>query len=146
MKLLMLAFVVTPVVEMYLLLEIGAYLGAWMTIGLVILTAVVGLSLLRQEGFRTLSRGLKQVGNRQLPAHEIVEGVLLAIAGALLLTPGFVTDGLGFMMLVPVFRRTFAEHVVKRLGVENFVHSSGEGSSPGKRSKGETLEGDFEQR
>lgn len=146
MKFLMLMFVVTPFIEMYLLLEIGGYLGAWTTIGLVILTAVVGLALLRREGFRTLSRGLQQMRDRQLPAYEIVEGILLAIAGALLLTPGFVTDSFGFLFLFSIPRRTIAKKLVNRLGFENFVQSTNVDINQGKKPKGETLEGDFERR
>ena len=84
--------------------------------------------------------------DQQLPAYEIVEGILIAIAGALLLTPGFVTDSFGFLLLFSILRRTIAKKLVNRLGFENFVQSTNLDVNREKKSKGETLEGDFERR
>ena len=97
----LLIFFITPIVEMYLLIEVGGYIGALPTIGLVMITAVIGVTLLRIQGLATLTRGVNRLQTGELPAREVVEGLLLAVAGALLLTPGFVTDGIGFILLTP---------------------------------------------
>ena len=90
---------------MYLLLQVGGHIGALPTIGLVMLTAVVGILLLKRQGLATLTRGLARLEQGELPASEVAEGILLAVAGALLVTPGFVTDALGFLLLFPPTRR-----------------------------------------
>lgn len=105
MRFLLILFIVVPIVEMTLLIEVGARIGAMATIGLVLLTAVLGLNLLRQQGFSTLMRVNEKLESGELPAQEIAEGLLLAIGGALLLTPGFFTDAIGFACLLPWSRR-----------------------------------------
>ena len=86
---------------MYLLIKLGGYIGAWPTIGLVALTAVLGVALLKRQGPVAMNRVVARMQMGELPAQELVEGVLLAVAGAMLLTPGFVTDITGFLLLVP---------------------------------------------
>ena len=114
MPLLFLLFLLVPVVEMYVLIRVGAWIGAWPTIGLVVLTAAIGVSLLRQQGLATLSRGLRRMDAGQLPAQEMLEGLVLAVGGALLLTPGFVTDAFGFACLLPVTRRALVRLAIAR--------------------------------
>ena len=97
---------------MYLLIEVGGYIGVWPTIALVMITAVIGVALLRRQGLATLTRGMGRLQRGELPASEIVEGLLLAVAGALLLTPGFVTDAVGFILLTPFTRALIAERVL----------------------------------
>ena len=99
-----LVFVLTPLIEIWLFLKVGAWIGIWPTLGTVIITAFAGVSLLRWQGISTLARARSKMGNHQLPAEEIGEGILLAIAGAVLLTPGFFTDLIGFLLLVPAVR------------------------------------------
>ena len=111
----LLIFFVTPIVEMYLLIEVGGYIGALPTIGLVMITAVIGVALLRIQGLATLTRGIGRLQGGELPAREMVEGLLLAVAGALLLTPGFVTDAIGFVLLTPFLRSRIAERVLDRV-------------------------------
>ena len=89
MRILFLLFIVMPVLEMWLLITVGSQIGALATIGLVLLTAVVGAGLLREQGFATLWRGQRKLQEGQLPAQEIVEGIVLAVSGALLLPRGF---------------------------------------------------------
>lgn len=113
----LLIFFLTPIVEMYLLIEVGGYIGAWPTIGLVMITAVIGVTLLRIQGIATLTRGMSRLQGGELPAREVVEGLLLAVAGALLLTPGFVTDAVGFVLLTPALRGLVAEQVLARVQV-----------------------------
>lgn len=114
MRFLLLAFVVIPIIEMYFLIKVGQWLGAWPTIGLVLLTAIVGAALLRQQGFATLSRSRERLAAGQLPAREMAEGLLLAVGGALLLTPGFVTDAFGFLCLLPPTRKIMARALLAR--------------------------------
>mgnify|MGYP001996534709 CR=1 FL=1 len=114
MPILFLFFLTMPIVEMYLLIQVGGWIGALPTIGLVALTAVVGMTLLRQQGFATLLRGQQRMAEGQLPAQELMEGFALAVGGALLLTPGFVTDAVGFALLLPLTRRMLVGALVRR--------------------------------
>ena len=117
MRYLFLIFVITPVLEMWLLITVGGYLGALPTISLVLLTAFIGVNLLRAQGFETLWRGRRKFEEGQLPAQEIAEGIILAVSGALLLTPGFVTDLVGFSGPIPPLRRIIAQFVLSRMVV-----------------------------
>jgi|TARA_B110000116_G_scaffold198458_1_gene173251 UPF0716 protein FxsA len=105
MKYLLPTFIVLPILEMYVLISVGSNIGAFNTILLVLLTALIGLALLRVQGFRTLINARNKLGMAQLPAEEMITGIFLAIGGALLLTPGFITDLFGLLCLVPVTRR-----------------------------------------
>ena len=105
MKYFLPSFIVLPILEMYILIEVGSFIGAFYTIGLVLLTALLGLILLRQQGFQTLLNARNKLLQAELPTEEIVTGIFLAVGGALLLTPGFVTDFIGFMCLLPFTRR-----------------------------------------
>ena len=99
-------FLVVPFVEIYLLVEIGARIGAPWTILLVVLTAIVGAWLVRVQGLATWRRFQASLSRNELPATALVEGLCLLIAGALLLTPGFFTDAVGFACLIPPLRHT----------------------------------------
>ncbi|MFW6093100.1 MAG: FxsA family protein [Pseudomonadota bacterium] len=118
MRFWLLAFFLIPIIEMYLLIRVGGYIGAWPTIVLVMLTAVVGVMLLRIQGFTTLTRGMARLQSGELPAREMVEGLLLAVSGALLLTPGFATDLFGFAMLIPPLRGAAARWLLSRAVVD----------------------------
>lgn len=115
MRFLLLAFIVLPIVEMLVLLEVGSYIGAWYTILLVLLTAVIGGALLRQQGLRTLMQANQKMQTGQMPLSEMGEGLMLAVAGALLLTPGFVTDTIGFLLMTPGIRQLLLAGVLKVL-------------------------------
>lgn len=117
MRILFLLFIVMPVLEMWLLITVGSQIGALATIGLVLLTAVVGAGLLREQGFATLWRGQRKLQEGQLPAQEIVEGIVLAVSGALLLAPGFFTDAIGFAGLIPPIRALFVRTVLSKMVV-----------------------------
>jgi len=121
---LLLLFIVMPVLEMWLLISVGTQIGALPTIGLVLLTAVVGAGLLREQGFATLWRGRQKLQEGQLPTTEIAEGFILAVSGALLLTPGFFTDVIGFAGLIPVIRVLFAKRIMKNMVVAG-THNAG---------------------
>ncbi len=101
-------FVILPIVEVWLLIAVGREIGLLPTVLAVIATAIIGVYWLRMQGLATLMRFQERLVERQLPTTEIVEGVLLIVAGAFLLTPGFATDFVGFSLLVPRLRRWFA--------------------------------------
>lgn len=106
--LLFLAFVAVPIIEITVIIKVGGILGAWPTVGLIILTAAVGTTLVRAQGFQILARAQKSLDHGQFPAAEMVDGMSLLVAGVLLLTPGFVTDALGLALVIPPLRRAIA--------------------------------------
>ena len=114
MRLLLLFFIVVPLLEMLLLFEVAAYIGGLWTVGLVVLTAVIGIQILKRQGLRTLLRARQRMESGELPAQEIIEGMLIAAAGAMLLTPGFITDTLGFTLLTAPLRRPMAAWLIGR--------------------------------
>ena len=148
MRYLLLLFIVMPILEMWLLISVGTQIGALPTIGLVLLTAVVGAGLLREQGFATLWRGRQKLQEGQLPTTEIAEGFILAVSGALLLTPGFFTDVIGFAGLIPAIRVLFAKRIMKNMvvaGTHNAGFQPGSGQqTPGHNSAadGEVFEGE----
>jgi len=109
----LLFFITTPLLEMLVLFEAADLLGAWTTLLLVILTAVIGLNILKIEGISTLLRAKARLSSGELPAQEIIEGMLLAGAGALLITPGFLTDFLGFSLLTRPLRQIAARSIMR---------------------------------
>jgi UPF0716 protein FxsA len=123
---LLLLFLVVPLAEIYLLIQAGGVIGALNTVALVVLTAVVGAWLLRLQGLATLRRVQQSLERGELPETALVEGVLLLLAGALLLTPGFITDAVGFALLVPAARVALARTVLAR-GV---LHAADHGEPP----------------
>ncbi len=110
---------------MYLLIEVGGYIGTLPTILLVMVTAVIGVALIRRQGLATLTRGMGRLQRGELPVREMVEGLLLAVAGALLLTPGFITDGVGFVLLTPITRALIAERVLANVRVVEATGGAG---------------------
>lgn len=107
-------FLVIPIIEIFFLIKVGEVIGALPTIILVVLTAVIGAGLLRQQGLSTLARFQQNLSTGKIPAQEMVEGILLAVGGALLMTPGFVTDSMGFLCLLPFSRKFLAGNIIKR--------------------------------
>lgn len=117
MRLLFMLFIAMPILEMVILIQVGSVIGAWYTIALVLLTAIIGVNLLKRQGLSTLMRAQSKAQQGALPVSEIGEGLLLAVAGALLLTPGFVTDAIGFSLLTPGIREILAKLVASRMMV-----------------------------
>ena len=112
--LLLTAFVVVPVIEIYLIIQVDAAIGGWETIGLLILDSVIGAWLVRREGFSILARVQGALGRGGLPTNELIDGLLVLVAGALMLTPGFLTDGLGLILLLPPTRALVRNRLKKR--------------------------------
>lgn len=107
-------FVLVPIVEMWILIEVGSKIGALPTIALVVLTATLGLSLLKRQGLATILSARRKMDQGAIPASELVNGVMIAVGGALLLTPGFVTDTLGFILLIPQTRQWLLFKLIDR--------------------------------
>jgi UPF0716 protein FxsA len=135
---LLLLFFSIPLVEIYVLLEVGGIIGVPSTIALVVLTAVMGAGLIRAQGIATLARVQEQLQRGELPAVEIIEAALLLVAGALMLTPGFVTDTIGFLILVPPLRRmAIQSFLARRMGAAKVAGGHGGARQPG------AIEGEF---
>ena len=94
-----------PLIEIYLFIKIGGYIGAFNTISLILITAIIGIIYARYEGFNTLRSGMSQLVQNQLPIYEIISGAALAFAALLLILPGFATDIMGIMLIFPPTRR-----------------------------------------
>ncbi len=136
-------FLIVPFVEIYLLLQLGGIVGIIPTVLLVVFTAVLGAWLLRKQGFATWQRLQENLAKGAVPAYEMIEGPILLVGGALLLTPGFFTDALGFACLIPQMRRKFAKYVI-----ENHLINVQTGSpfQKLKSKKDNVLEGEFERK
>jgi len=117
-KILFFMFLAIPLIEIAILLEIGKVVGVAYTIILVIGTAALGAALLRQQGLSTIAKVQMNMDQGNLPATELIEGLMLLVAGALLLTPGFFTDVFGFLVLIPALRRRIAQTFLA-----NFIQS-----------------------
>ncbi len=110
---LFLIFAVIPVIELALLIKVGSIIGTMNTISIVILTAIIGAYMVKLEGLGVMSRIQANMQEGIFPAEELINGMLILIAGALLLTPGFFTDVIGFFMVIPV-SRNFLKRIVRR--------------------------------
>lgn len=128
MRALFLIFLVVPIVEMLLLFEVAEHIGGLSTVGLVVLTAVIGIQVLKQQGLSTITRARQRLESGELPGQEILEGLFLAVGGAFLLTPGFITDTLGFIFLIGPSRRLLVHWLVRSGKIAVFT-SRGRGNS-----------------
>lgn len=117
LPLLFLSFLLVPLAEIWLLIKVGSIIGAGWTILAVVGTAVAGAALVRAQGLSTISKIQDAMHRGEAPAMEMLEGMALFITGALMLTPGFFTDALGFMLLIPPVRRQLIIYMLKRSGV-----------------------------
>ncbi|MBT8764187.1 FxsA family protein [Desulfohalobiaceae bacterium Ax17] len=109
-----LLFALVPMLELYILIKVGSIIGAGPTIVLVILTAIVGAYLAKQQGMHTMYRIRQSLSQNMLPAEELVDAFLILIAGLVLLTPGFITDLLGLLILFPPTRKSFKIWLYKK--------------------------------
>ena len=114
MNTVLLAVILIPIVEIYLFIKIGSQIGAFSTIFLVFFTAVVGVYYARYEGINTLRSGMMQIIKNQIPAHELISGAAIAFAAVLLIIPGFATDLIGFLLIIPITRRLILGRLNKK--------------------------------
>ena len=114
MNTVLLAVILIPIVEIYLFIKIGSQIGAFSTIFLVFFTAVIGVYYARYEGINTLRSGMMQIIKNQIPARELISGAAIAFAAVLLIIPGFATDLIGFLLIIPITRRLILGRLSKK--------------------------------
>jgi UPF0716 protein FxsA len=137
-----LALVIVPIVEIALFIEVGGLIGLWPTLGIVVATALAGAALLRAQGFAAMSELQRRIDRGEDPTATIAHGALILVAGVVLLTPGFFTDAVGFLLLVPAVRAVVIRHAARRI---IHVHMARRGGPERPREPGdETVEGDYE--
>ena len=103
----LLTIILVPTIEIYLFIKIGNQIGAFNTISLIFITAIIGVFYARYEGLNTLRSGFSQLIKNELPAYEIISGAAIAFAALLLIIPGFATDLIGFLIIFPITRKLF---------------------------------------
>jgi len=112
---LLLLFIIVPVVELYVLIEIGRKIGTWSTIGIIILTGILGAYLVKSQGFLILRKIQNDLNEAILPGDSLIQGAIILAGGILLITPGFITDTIGFVFLIPVGREVVKKYLLKWL-------------------------------
>lgn len=138
---LLLAFMIIPIVEIGLFIQVGGLIGLWPTLAIVIITAIIGTWLVRAQGALALSELRGSFSGQSDPTEALAHGAMILIAGVLLVTPGFFTDALGFALLTPPFRRAAFSYLRKRVKVQSFT--TGPGAAPQRGHGATTIEGDF---
>lgn len=144
---LFLLFAILPIVEITVLINIGDQIGGWNTVAIVIVTALAGAYLVRQQGLSTLLHAQQKMQTGNIPGQELAEGLLLVIAGVLLVTPGFITDGLGFLLCLPMTRPVIAKSLLKQLSVQVVSQKTQNGQFYNQQrpsSNDDIIEGEFE--
>lgn len=139
-------FIAMPIIEIFLLIKVGTAIGALATIAIVITTAILGTWMLRHQGLSTVNQARSRLASGQIPAFQLMEGLALGIGGALLLTPGFVTDAIGFTCLVPFTRRLIINALSKRVSIAGMATgtSYSAGTPPPRRpASGDVIEGEY---
>ncbi len=138
-----LIFLIVPVIEIYILIQVGQVIGALWTIFFVVLTAIIGVQLLKSQGLSTLTRAQAKLNSGQMPAQELLEGFALVIAGAFLLTPGFFTDTVGFLLLFPLTRSFIISKLSARLMASGSfsMYSPNQSQSPDNSTHDNVIEG-----
>ena len=119
MNLVLILLISIPLVEIYLFIKVGSYIGAFNTISLILFTAIIGVIYARYEGFNTLKSGVSQLIKNQLPIYEIISGAALAFAALLLILPGFATDLIGFLLIFPFTRKLLFRKVSNNYSNQN---------------------------
>ena len=116
-----LTIILVPVVEIYLFIKIGSQIGAFNTISLIFITAIIGVIYARYEGLNTLKSGFSQLIKNEVPAYEIISSAAIAFAALLLILPGFATDFLGFLLIFPLTRKLFFGKFLKKFKKETTI-------------------------
>ena len=144
-------FVIVTLLEIYVLVSVGESIGGFSTILLVIITALIGSTLLKQQGWSTMAKAQNAMANGQTPAFEMMEGVVILISGVLLLTPGFITDAVGLLGLMPWSRAYFIDRILRKNAEKVFsknntvfIHKGQSSEKKDKdKDKKDTIEGEF---
>ena len=141
-------FVIVTLAEIYVLVSVGQAIGGLSTVLLVVITAFIGTNLLRQQGWSTMAKAQQSMAEGRTPAMEMLEGVVILVSGILLLTPGFLTDGLGLLGLMPWSRHYFINHFLEKnaervFKSRNSVFINRSATTDSKSKRDETIEGEF---
>ena len=131
MNSLLIAIILIPIIEIYLFIEIGGQIGAFNTISLIFITAIIGVIYARYEGLNTLRSGFSQLIKNEAPIYEIVSGAAIAFAALLLIVPGFATDLIGFLLIFPLTRKLIFGKIINKFKNET-------------KNKKPYIEGEFE--
>tara|TARA_B100000989_G_scaffold197812_1_gene149387 strand:- start:161 stop:586 length:426 start_codon:yes stop_codon:yes gene_type:complete len=118
MNTVLVAIILVPVIEIFLFIKIGAEIGAFSTISLIFITAILGIIYARYEGLNTLKSGFTQLVKNELPAYEIISGAAIAFAALLLIIPGFATDVIGFILIIPFTRKLILKNFSSKFKVK----------------------------
>lgn len=140
---LFLLFLAVPLIEIALFIQVGGLIGLWPTLGIVILTALVGTIMVRSQGTQALAQVQSSFSELRNPAEPLAHGAMILFSGALLLTPGFFTDVVGLLLLIPGVRRTIYNYARTRVTVQSFQHGQNAESPPNTRET--VIEGEFEE-
>lgn len=154
MRILFLLFAIMPIIEIALLVKVGGIIGGWNTIGIVLLTAFIGAYFVRREGVSTLQTAQLKMQRGEMPGKELVDGLMLAVAGVLMVTPGFITDIFGILLVVPGTRHIIAAFVTKHMKMRAVTtasfhqqgfgqHNPFEGGQGPQGSQGDVFEGQY---
>ena len=117
----LIALILVPIVEIYLFIKIGGQIGAFNTISLIFITAIIGVIYARYEGLNTLRSGFSQLIKNEAPVYEIISGAAIAFAALLLIVPGFATDLFGFLLIFPITRKLFFRKIVNKFKNETKI-------------------------
>ena len=140
-----LLFIGIPIVEVILFITIGKYIGLWNTIFIIIITGVIGAVLVKSQGISILNRALEEIKLNKVPILSIFEGIAIFIAGAFLLTPGFLTDTIGCILLIPKTRNLIVSYVTSYLKKRTIYKEKTTYYSNKKNGENKTFEGKFEE-
>ena len=141
---LLIAYVVVPLVEIYVLIQVGHVIGAWWTILLLVLDSILGTWLIRREGGRAWEALRTALATGRMPARELTDAALILVGGTLMLSPGFVTDGFGVLLILP-FTRPVARRLLARIAARRLVardDGPGNVNRPGPGSDGSVVRGE----
>tara|TARA_A100001037_G_C15136397_1_gene631399 strand:+ start:233 stop:736 length:504 start_codon:yes stop_codon:yes gene_type:complete len=141
----LLIFIFVPIVEIAVFIQLGSEIGLWNTVLLILLTAIIGTWLLKNQGMATLQRAQETIRKQVFPVTEVFDGLCLALAGVLLLTPGFVTDAVGFLLFFPQLRVILRTQIWTRLANSQNAHiwMNSENSGSPERENVNTIDGAF---
>jgi len=119
MKLILISIILIPIIEIYLFIKIGSQIGAFNTISLIFITAIIGIYYAKIEGLNTIRSGFFQLLKNEVPAYEILSGAAIAFAAFLLIIPGFITDFIGFILIIPFSRNLIFKNFLKKNNKQN---------------------------
>jgi len=114
-----LLFIGVPALEVFLMIKIGGKIGALNTVSLILLTAIIGIYIAKLEGIKTMRSGVMNLYQNKIPIYEMISGASIAIAALLLIIPGFFTDSIGFLLLIPFTRKILISFLVKKQNISN---------------------------